>query len=173
MESSPIDELSPFAGQQLNADAVVGLLAVVVTVAVPDWVTVALGLKPVAIVPDWANDDDDWGTVILLKCRSYLCDTQTAPSQASAESSDLGYFDNCLPNQRAKQNLRSQHCLFSPAMFRAARNRWEACSNPFYTFFPCRTNNIHVSPPLLLSSSIAFTEALLRCGPSVALFVLV
>lgn len=42
-----------------------------------------------------------------------------------------------------------------------------------YTFFPCRTNNIHVSPPLLLSSSIAFTEALLRCGPSVALFVLV
>lgn len=65
IESSPIDELSPFAGQQLNADAVVEppplvvVVAVVVVgdVGVPDCVTVALGLMPVAITLDWTNDD--------------------------------------------------------------------------------------------------------------------
>lgn len=62
-----MDELSPFAGQQLNADAVVDppLPVVATVVVVPDCVTVALGLSPDAITLDWANDDDDWGTVIV------------------------------------------------------------------------------------------------------------
>lgn len=62
-----MEELSPFAGQQLNADAVVDPPPPVVAavVVVPDCVTVALGLSPDAITLDWANDDDDWGTVIV------------------------------------------------------------------------------------------------------------
>lgn len=77
-----MEELSPFAGQQLNADAVVvdpplPVLAAVVVV-VPDCVTVALGLSPDAITLDWANDDDDWGTVIVagLPPAGEITDTQ-------------------------------------------------------------------------------------------------
>lgn len=57
-----MEELSPFAGQQLNADAVVveppvATVAVVVVV-VPDCVTVVLGLNPDAIAFDWASVED-------------------------------------------------------------------------------------------------------------------
>lgn len=58
-----MEELSPFAGQQLNADAVVveppvATVAVVVVVVVPDCVTVVLGLNPDAIAFDWASVED-------------------------------------------------------------------------------------------------------------------
>lgn len=75
IESSPIEEFSPFAGQQLNADAVVvepPVTTVVdaVVVVVPDCVTVALALYPDAIAFDWAiSDEDGWGTVIASRER--------------------------------------------------------------------------------------------------------
>lgn len=74
IESSPIEELSPFAGQQLNADAVVVeppvTTVVDVAVVVPDCVTVALALYPDAIAFDWASSvEDGWGTVIASRER--------------------------------------------------------------------------------------------------------
>lgn len=56
-----MEELSPFAGQQLNADAVVvepPVTTVAVVVVVPDCVTVVLGLNPDAIAFDWASVED-------------------------------------------------------------------------------------------------------------------
>lgn len=47
-----MDELSPFAGQQLNADAVDDppVVVAVVVVVVPDGITVTIGLTPVVPV---------------------------------------------------------------------------------------------------------------------------
>lgn len=45
-----MDELSPFAGQQLNADAVDDPPVVVAVVVVPDGITVTIGLTPVVPV---------------------------------------------------------------------------------------------------------------------------